>query len=44
MKHLSGEIHEGEYKNDERNGKGLMIYTFCEIHEGEYKNDERTGK
>ena len=38
--------YKGEYKNDERNGKGKEYeYDNCQINfEGEYRNNKRNGK
>ncbi len=37
-------IYDGEYKNNERNGKGKEYYNGKIIYDGEYKNNERNGK
>ena len=37
-------IYDGEYKNDERNGKGKEYYKGKIIYDGEYENNERNGK
>ena len=37
-------IYDGEYKNNERNGKGKEYSNGQLIYDGEYKNNERNGK
>ena len=40
----SGELH-GDWKNDQRNGKGVIIYaSTSERYEGEFQNDKKKGK
>ena len=36
--------YEGEFKNDLRNGKGIMYYKNGNKYEGEWKNDVKEGK
>ena len=36
----NGDRYEGEYKNDNREGKGIMFYNNGKIENGEWKNDE----
>ena len=39
-----GDFHEGEYKNDEKNGYGIMYYIGDDKkYEGEYKDDKKNG-
>ena len=40
----NGDIYEGDFKNDERNGKGIIYYNDDDIYEGEVKNGIRDGK
>ena len=37
--HSTGEIYEGEWKYDLRNGQGRMKYPDGRLHEGEYEDD-----
>ena len=37
-------VYEGEWQNDNRQGKGRMIYTDEGIFEGEWQNDEPQGR
>ena len=39
----NGDIFEGEFENEERNGHGIIKYFNGDIFEGEFKNDERNG-
>ena len=38
MNYNNGDIYEGEFKNDKKEGKGKIIYKNGEIYEGEFKN------
>lgn len=42
MLYSSGGHYAGSFKNDMREGMGLMIYPTGEKYKGEWKNDERT--
>ena len=44
MTHFNGEIYEGEWVNDKRNGKGNQTLPNGEVYEGEFKDDKRHGK
>ena len=35
-----GHRYEGDWKNDKREGKGIMYYNNGEIDNGDWKNDE----
>ena len=47
MKFANGNIHEGNYKDDKKNGHG--VYKFAnapnkgDVYEGNFKDDERDG-
>ena len=36
--------YEGDYKNDKREGKGIMYWNDGARYEGDFKNDKREGK
>ena len=36
----NGEIYKGEFKNDLREGKGVIFKDNKEIYKGEFKNDK----
>ena len=40
----NGDIYEGEYKDDNRNGFGIYKYSNGNRYEGEFKNDKQHGK
>ena len=41
----SGQVYEGEWKDDTRNGcRGKMIYASGNVYEGEWNNDKRNGE
>jgi len=40
MIYNNGNVYEGEWKNDKRNGQGKIIYKNCDIYEGEWKDDK----
>ena len=39
MYYNNGDRYEGEYKNDKREGKGIMYYNNGKIENGDWKND-----
>ena len=39
-----GDIYEGDYKNNKREGKGIMYFDDGDTYEGDYKNDKADGK
>jgi len=43
MDYLNGDVYEGNWIYDKRNGKGKMTYVGGEIHEGKWINDQRHG-
>ena len=44
FKVATGEVYEGEWKSDKREGKGINIWTTGEVYEGEWKSGKREGK
>ncbi len=40
----NGDFFEGEYKNDQRNGLGSIVFSTGDIFVGEFLNDQRNGK
>ena len=42
--HINGNKYEGEFKNDKREGKGIMLYNDGDKYEGEFKDDKKDGK
>ena len=39
----NGNQYEGEYKDDKRNGHGVLTYPDGEQYEGEWKDDKMNG-
>ncbi|MBR1757177.1 MAG: TIR domain-containing protein [Lachnospiraceae bacterium] len=39
-----GAIYKGEWKNNQREGKGKLIISENEFYDGEWQNDQRNGK
>ena len=39
MMYKNGEIYQGQFKNDVREGKGIIYKNNKEIYNGEFKND-----
>ena len=37
----NGDRYEGDYKNDKREGKGIMYWNDGDKYEGDWKNDKR---
>ena len=44
MIYKDGNIYEGEWKYDNKIGKGKMIYNNGDIYEGKWCNNKRSGK
>ena len=44
MEYENGDKYEGEFKNNLKEGKGIMNYNNGDIYDGEWKNDLRDGK
>ena len=44
MYYKNGDRYEGEWKNDDREGKGILYYKNGDRYDGEWKNDKREGK
>ena len=44
MYYKNGDRYEGEWKNDDREGKGILNYKNGDRYDGEWKNDKREGK
>ena len=44
MTYNNGDKYTGEWKNDKREGKGIMEYENGNIYDGEWKNDLKEGK
>lgn len=39
----SGDVYDGEYKNNKKEGFGVMKYANGTVYEGQFKNNERHG-
>ena len=44
MYYNNGDKYDGEWKNDLREGKGIMKYNNGDIYDGYWKNDKKDGK
>jgi hypothetical protein len=44
MKYNNGDIYEGDWKKDVKEGKGKMKYNNGDIYEGDWKNNLKEGK
>ena len=42
--YANGDIYEGEWKNDLREGRGVLKFSNGDFYEGEWKNDLREGR
>ena len=40
----NGERYEGDFRNDNREGKGIMYWNNGNIYDGEWRNDRCEGK
>ena len=40
---MNGDIFEGEWKNDKKNGKGIKYYINGDREMGDFENDKRVG-
>ena len=43
MTYTNGDVYEGEFSDDKRNGTGKMTYTNGDVYEGEFSDDKRNG-
>jgi hypothetical protein len=43
MQNSNDEVYDGEWKNDKRQGYGIMQYSFAQIYRGNWENDKRHG-
>lgn len=43
MEYQSGEVYEGQWKEDRRCGKGATRFQNGDLYEGEYQEDKREG-
>jgi len=43
MDYMNGNKYMGEWKNNMKNGQGVMTYANGEKYEGEWKDDKREG-
>ena len=39
-----GQVYEGDWNEDKRNGKGKCSYSNGHTYDGDWKDDERIGK
>ena len=44
MKYNNGDKYNGTWKNDKRDGKGIMEYSNGSIYDGTWKNNLKEGK
>lgn len=44
VRYRNGEIYEGRWKSDRRDGKGVHYYLNGDVFEGSWKNDKREGE
>ena len=44
MTYANQDVHDGEWKQDLKDGKGTMKYQNGDIYKGEFKNDKMHGK
>ena len=42
--YASGDVYEGEFKDDKRNGRGKYTYASGDVYEGEYKDGNYNGR
>ena len=40
----NGDRYEGDFNNNKKEGKGLMLWNYGNSPEGDWKNDKREGK
>ena len=39
-----GDVYEGDWKNDQRTGKGILKYHDGDVYEGEFNKGKKEGK
>ena len=44
MKYNNGDLYNGEWKNDLKEGEGTIKYNNGDIYDGNWKNDLKEGK
>jgi hypothetical protein len=44
MRYSDGAVYEGEWKADDRHGRGTMRYADGDVYEGEWKADAHEGR
>lgn len=44
VRYRNGEIYEGRWKSDMRDGKGVHYYSDGDVYEGAWSNDKREGQ
>lgn len=43
-KYPNGDVYEGEYENDKKNGQGMYRWSDGNVYNGEWKDDNRNGQ
>lgn len=43
-KYASGEVYDGEFKDDKRHGKGIYKYPSGSVYDGDWNNNKKNGK
>ena len=38
---VNGDVYDGEYKDDKRNGRGKHTYANGDVYDGEWKDDKK---
>ena len=44
FRYASGDVYEGDYKDNNRHGRGVCRYANGDVYEGDYKDDKRHGR
>jgi hypothetical protein len=43
MTYANGDLYQGDWMNDKKNGNGNMTYANGDLYHGEWMNDKRNG-